>query len=622
MTSPKALVEGKPGSKHLLLGNEAIARGMIEGGVSVASTYPGTPASEIVDSLAAVANEIGIYVEYSTNEKVALEVAAGASLCGLRSSASMKMVGLNVAADALMTLGYIGVRGGMVIITADDPNCYSSQNEQDNRYYALMANIPCLEPSDPQEAKDMLLDAYGISEELELPVLYRSVTRLSHTRKPVVFGEVGEPRKAEFVRDHGRFVMVPSNARARHAVLLEKMDSAKRISDESPYNKGFGSGELGIIASGVAFNYVMDAIEETGADASVLKIGMIHPLPEERILEFLKDRSSALVVEELEPFLEMRIRSLANKHSLKTKILGKEEASLPRCGELSIKRVALAISKAVGRDFGVRFENPELSELHLQIPTRPPVLCPGCPHRASFYAMKASGMGDAIFITDIGCYALGSLPPLSIGDALLCMGASAGLSAGVSKATGKPVVGIVGDSTFFHASIPGLINAVYNGHRIIYAVLDNLTTAMTNFQPHPGSGLDSLGRPSKRILIEEVARGCGVEFVRVVDPFDLKSSRTALREALAFEGPSVLIFRRECAILEARRRAEGGPRRPPYAIDYGKCTGCLLCLNRFGCPAMILEGGRISIDPILCNGCGFCAQICPQGAIEASANED
>ncbi|MEM2364451.1 MAG: indolepyruvate ferredoxin oxidoreductase subunit alpha [Candidatus Bathyarchaeia archaeon] len=617
LVNSKVLAEGKPGSKQLLLGNEAIARGLIEGGVSVATTYPGTPASEIVDSLAAIAEEVGIYVEYSTNEKVALEVAAGASLSGLRSSTSMKMVGLNVAADALMTLGYLGVRGGMVIITADDPNCHSSQNEQDNRYYALMANIPCLEPSDPQEAKDMVLDAYRISEELELPILYRSVTRLSHSRRPVVFGEVGRPRKAEFKKDYERFVMVPSNARVRHVALLEKMESAKRISDTSSYNKRLGDGEFGIITSGNAFNYVMDAIGAIGADASVLKIGMIHPLPERRVLEFLADYETVLVIEELEPFLEMGIRALANKHSLGTKILGKEELRLPRHGELSIKQVALAISKALGRDPGVKFENPEISKLILEIPARPPILCPGCPHRASFYAIKASGIGDAIFITDIGCYALGSLPPLSVGDVLLCMGASAGLSAGVSKATGKPVVGIVGDSTFFHASIPALINAVYNHHRFVYVVLDNMTTAMTNFQPHPGSGLDSLGRPSKRILIEDVARGCGVELVRVIDPFDLKSAVGALKEALAFKGPSVVIFRRECAILEAKRA--GG--RPSYVIDEAKCTRCLLCINRFGCPAIMLEKGP-SIDPSLCNGCGFCAKVCPQGAIGVLGDED
>ncbi len=619
MANPKVLAEGKPGSKHLLLGNEAIARGIIEGGVSVATTYPGTPASEILDSLAAIAEEVGIYVEYSTNEKVALEVAAGASISGLRSSTSMKMVGLNVAADALMTLGYLGIRGGMLIITADDPNCYSSQNEQDNRYYALMANIPCLEPSDPQEAKDMVLDAYWVSEELELPILYRSVTRLSHSRRPVVLGEVGRPRKAEFERDYGRFVMVPSNARVRHAALLERMEAAKRISDASPYNRRLGDGELGVITSGNAFNYVMDAIEAIGANASVLKIGMIHPLPEGKVLKFLADHDTVLVIEELEPLLEMGIRALANKHSIGTKILGKEELRLPRHGELSIKQVALAISGALGKDPGIRFENPEASRIPLEIPARPPVLCPGCPHRASFYAIKASGIGDAIFITDIGCYALGSLPPLSVGDVLLCMGASAGISAGVSKATGKPVVGIVGDSTFFHASIPALINAVYNRHRFVYVVLDNMTTAMTNFQPHPGSGLDSLGRPSKRILIEEVAKGCGVEFVRVIDPFDLKSTIGAMREAMAFEGPSVVILRRECAILEARR-AEGA--RSPYIIDEAKCTRCLLCLNRFGCPAITLEGGKPSIDPSLCNGCGFCAKICPQGAIRASGDEN
>lgn len=619
MANPRVLVEGKPGSKHLLLGNEAIARGIIEGGVSVATTYPGTPASEIVDSLAAIAEEVGIYVEYSTNEKVALEVAAGASLSGLRSSTSMKMVGLNVAADALMTLGYLGVRGGMLIITADDPNCYSSQNEQDNRYYALMANIPCLEPSDPQEAKDMVLDAYRISEELELPILYRSVTRLSHSRRPVVFGEVGRPKKAAFERDYGRFVMVPSNARARHVALLERMEAAKRISDASPHNRRIGDGEFGIITSGNVFNYVMDAIEAIGANASILKIGMIHPLPEGKVLEFLADHETVLVIEELEPFLEMGIRALANKHSIGARILGKEELRLPRHGELSIKRVALAISRALGKDPGIAFENPEASRIPSEIPARPPALCPGCPHRASFYAIKALGISDAIFITDIGCYALGASPPLSVGDVLLCMGASAGLSAGVSKATGKPVIGIVGDSTFFHASIPALINAVYNRHRFVYVVLDNMTTAMTNFQPHPGSGLDALGRPSKRILIEEVSRGCGIEFIRVIDPFDLESALGALREALAFEGPSVVIFRRECAILEARR-AEGG--RPPYAIDEAKCTRCLLCLNRFGCPAITLEGGRPAIDPSLCNGCGFCAKICPQGAIGVSGDED
>ena len=621
MPDPRLLLEDKLGKKTLLLGNEAIARGALEAGISVVTTYPGTPASEIGDTLSEIAKDAGLYMEYSTNEIVAVEVAAGAANCGVRALTAMKHVGLNVAADAVMTLAYIGVRGGYVIVTADDPGCYSSQNEQDNRFYALLSNLPCLEPSNPQEAKDMTVSAVEVSEKLELPVLLRTTTRVSHTRGPVVYGKLAKPNlKGEFVKDVKRMVMVPAHARIMHARLLEKLEAAKEISEKSPYNVEVrrGNGEYGIISSSAAYNYAEEARELLGLDASVLKLGMTYPLPEKMIGKFLKKHKKVIIIEELEPYLEMQIKAVAKDYAPSVEIYGKISLTyFPRKGELSTRAVTTGMAKITGRKPPINFDKLDAaySEISKDLPSRPPILCAGCPHMASFYVIgKATGK-RAIYPTDIGCYALGAAPPLSIGDILICMGASIGAAQGISKVADKDVVAVIGDSTFFHAAIPGLVNAVYNNHKVVLVVLDNLTTAMTGHQPHPGTGKTGMQTQGKRILIEKVAEGCGVKYVKVVSPFNVKEAENTLKEALKHEGSSVIIFRAPCALMTMRERRRKGEEVAPYRITE-KCTNCMACIKLLGCPALTIENEKVSINEVLCVACGLCASVCPYNAIE------
>ena len=498
----------------LLLGNEAIARGILEAGISVVTTYPGTPASEIGDSVSKIASKAGLYMEYSTNEIVAVEVAAGAANCGIRALAAMKHVGLNVAADIVMSLAYAGVRGGFVIVTADDPECYSSQNEQDNRFYALLSNLPCLEPSDSQEAKDMTVSAIEISEKLELPALLRTTTRVSHTRGPVEYGRLTKPNlKGRFIKDVKRLVMVPANSRPKHPVLLKKLEEAKAISEASPYNRIVHQGksrEFGIISSSSAYNYAIEAVDLIGLDASVLKLGMTYPLPERMIGAFLKRHKKIIIVEELEPYLEMQVKAVAKDYACDVEIYGKIGVQyFPRDGEFSTRIVANSVANIARRKLPIDFEkiDKKYAEVAKDLPPRPAILCAGCSHRASFYVMRKVAGEKAVYSTDIGCYALGCAPPLSAGDIMTCMGASVGTAEGISKAISESTIAIIGDSTFFHAGIPGLINAVYNNHKIVVAVLDNLATAMTGHQPHPGTGMTGMHKPTERILIERVAEG-------------------------------------------------------------------------------------------------------------------
>ena len=618
-------IVGDPGSRRLLLGNEAIARGALEAGVHVVTAYPGTPSSEIADTLSEVAKDLGFYMEYSVNEKVAVEVAAGAAICGARALVSMKHVGLNVASDTLMTLAYVGVKGGLVIVTADDPFAWSSQNEQDNRYYALLANIPCLEPSNPQEAKDMLLYGFSLSEQLELPVMLRLVTRVSHMRGVVTLGPVAKKESGtfEFPKDPQRFVMVPANARIRHVVLLEKMDSALKISEKSVFNRALGRGKVGLVTSGASFNYCLESLAILKMKASVLKLGMIHPLPARLISKFVRRHKPVIVIEELEPYLEFQVKALSRRAS-NAPIYGKLEGLFPRHGELSTRKVVAALSKILHKSLPIDFDkiDDQASKAEKLAPSRPPVLCPGCAHRAAFYAVKVAAGNKAIYSTDIGCYALGVQPPLSVGDILICMGASVGLASGVSKIVNDPVLGIVGDSTFFHASIPGIINAVYNSHKFVYIILDNQTTAMTRFQPHAGTGITGMGEQTKPILIEEIAKACGVEFVRVVDPFDLKLAISTVREALQHPAPSVVVFRRLCAILDLQSKRRKGEKIPQYQVEDSKCNGCMACVKLLACPAILVAEGKVSIDDTLCVGCGVCTQICPMDAIVKVGEEN
>lgn len=625
MPNSRVLLKDEVGKRVLLLGNEAIARGVLEAGMGVVTTYPGTPASEIGDSISAIAAEAGLYMEYSTNEIVAVEVAAGAANSGVRTLTAMKHVGLNVAADAVMTLAYIGVKGGYVIVTADDPGCYSSQNEQDNRFYALLSNLPCLEPSNAQEAKEMTISAVEISEKLELPILLRPTTRVSHTRGPVIYGKLRKPNlKGEFIRDVKRMVMVPANARQMHVRLLEKVEKAKEISETSPYNRIVreGSSGLGIISSSSAYNYAVEAAHLLGLDASILKLGMTHPLPEKMIAEFLKNHEKIVVVEELEPYLEMQVKATAKDYAPNVKIYGKiGRLYFQRNFELSTRKVMMGLAEITGKEPPIDFRriDEEYAEIVKDLPSRPPILCAGCPHRASFYVIKKATGENAIYTTDIGCYALGIAPPLKVGDILICMGASIGTAQGISKTTGKQTIAVLGDSTFFHAAIPGLINAVYNNHKVTLVVLDNLTTAMTGSQPHPGTGVTGMRSPSERILIEKVAEGCGVKYVKVVDPFKIKESTAVLKEALQHDGPSVVVFRSPCALMAAREKRRKGEKIVPLKITE-ECTNCMVCIKLLGCPALIIEDGKVTINEALCTACGLCVSVCPYNAIECKGN--
>jgi indolepyruvate ferredoxin oxidoreductase alpha subunit len=616
------LLQDSPKKRALLLGNEAIARGILEAGISVVTTYPGTPASEIGDAVSEIAPQAGVYMEYSINEMVAVEVAAGAANCGVRALSAMKHVGLNVAADALMTLAYMGVKGGYVIVTADDPECYSSQNEQDNRFYALFSNLPCLEPSDSQEAKDMTVSAIEISEKLELPVLLRTTTRVSHTRGPVTYGKLTKPNlKGEFVRDAKRMVLVPANSRPMHTVLLQKAERAKEISETSPYNlvvRENKKSRLGVISSSAAHNYAIEALATLGLDANVLKLGMTHPLPEKMIGSFLKKQEKVVVVEELEPYLEMQVKAIAKDYAPDVRIYGKMgTVCFPRDGELSPRSVVTGLAEITGKKSPVNFEeiDKKYAALQKDLPRRPPILCAGCPHRASFYVVKKATDGKAVYPNDIGCYALGFAPPLNIGDAFICMGSSVSMAQGINKVTGKDTVPVIGDSTFFHAAIPGLINAVYNNHKITLVVLDNLATAMTGHQPHPGTGVTGMGISTETVLIENVAEGCGVRHVKVVDPFNVKEATAALKEALQHQGPSVLVFRSPCVLMVVRERRRKGAEINVCKIT-DKCTDCMACIKLLGCPALILEEGKVGINEALCTACGLCSSVCPYKAIE------
>jgi indolepyruvate ferredoxin oxidoreductase alpha subunit len=627
MPNSRVLLQDEPRKRVLLLGNEAIARGILEAGISVVTTYPGTPASEIGDSISAIAADAGLYMEYSVNEIVAMEVAAGAANCGVRALTAMKHVGLNVAADALMTFAYVGVRGGYVIVTADDPECHSSQNEQDNRFYALFSNLPCLEPSNPQEAKDMTISAIEISEKLELPVLLRTTTRVSHTREPVVYGRLTKPRlKSEFVKDVKCLVMVPANSRPKHDVLLRKMEKAKEITETSPYNRITHKGkskQYGLISSSSAYNYAVEAAELLCLDVDILKLGMTHPLPEKIIGQFLEKHEKVIVIEELEPYLEMHTKVIAKDYAPTIEIYGKmKKPFFPRSGELSTRAVLIGLASVTGKKLPFDFAkiDAEYAEATREIPSRPPILCAGCPHRASFYIIKRVAGEKAIYPTDIGCYALGIAPPLEVGDIMVCMGASVGMAQGISKATDAHIVATIGDSTFFHAGIPGLVNAVYNNHKFVLAVLDNLTTAMTGHQPHPGTGITGMHTPSERVAIEKIAEGCGAKHVRVVDPFRIKEAEAVLREALRYRGPSVVVFRAPCALMAVRARRRKGLELMACKITE-KCTNCMACIKLLGCPGLILEDGKVSIDESLCVACGLCASVCPYKAIECKTKD-
>ena len=613
------LLSDETGQEMLMLGNEAIARGAIEAGVAFASTYPGTPSSEISLNFFQMSQESDLYFEYSTNEKVALEVASAAANSGLRSMCIMKHVGLNVAADALMTLAYVGVKGGMVIVTADDPFMFSSQNEQDNRYYGRLAGLPIFEPSSVPEAKEMIGEAFEVSEQLQEPVLFRTTTRINHSNAFVPLGKITPPNtKGDFTKDPFNLVTVPAVSRNLHVKLLKNIDKAEQLAEASAYNIISGNGKLGIVCNGVSYGYVSDAIKDLNiADkVKVLRLGFSYPLPRKLIKDYLKSCDKILVVEEGEPVMEEAFRSLAQEEKLTITIKGKDEALFSRLYEFD----PALVRQAIATFFDLPYNPP--AKLNLddvpELPQRPPNLCAGCSHRATYYAVKKAAEGkETIYPTDIGCYTLGLLPPLSMADFLICMGSSVGTACGFSQATDKKVIGFIGDSTFFHSGIPGLVNAVFNNHNFTLVILDNGTTAMTGHQPHPGVdmshfNLDGYGR----ISIETVVKALGVPHVTTIKPYKIKKSIAAIKEALDFEGVSVVISEEMCTLYA--RGLKLLKERAFRVTD--KCKNHRDCINELACPAFYLDNEQVKIDEDMCVGCAICAQICPENAILPAKN--
>lgn len=579
--------------KMLLMGNEAIARGAMEAGINLATSYPGTPASEILGALARHAKDVGFYAEWSINEKVAVELAAGAAYAGARAIVSMKQMGLNVAADAVMSLAYIGVRGGLVLVVADDPGPHSSQTEQDTRLFARFAGLPVLDPSSPAEAYAMTKYAFALSEELQLPVILRPTTRCCHSCQDVEVGTISPPRPVPGFAKSPEWVILPSLSARKHHWLIEQENRARILFNDCPFNYASLQGRTGVIASGISYSYVVEALEALGAEVSLLKIGTPYPLPEEKVVEFLTHLDQVLIVEEQEPVVEDQVIRIAWRHLIPCHVSGKHDNYLPRTGEFNVDIVKNALS----RFLGIRVT--PLEEVSLpDLPGRSPLLCAGCPHRGSFYAFKRAARGqEVIFSGDIGCYTLGAAPPLKALDTCLCMGASLGLAQGLARVEPhRRVVAFIGDSTFFHAGLSALANAVHNKTKVTIAVLDNGTTAMTGHQSHPGLTID----------IAAVARGLGVETVLEADPYNLEATVAAASQALAAPGPSVVLLRRPCPQLTSSTSY--------CTVDPAACTGCVLCLKELGCPSLVKNEDKITINPT-CNGCGLCAQICPSGAI-------
>ncbi|OYT55117.1 MAG: indolepyruvate ferredoxin oxidoreductase subunit alpha [Candidatus Altiarchaeales archaeon ex4484_2] len=574
------------GKKVVLSGNESIARGALESGITLATGYPGTPSTEILEYIAAKAGR-DVHAEWAVNEKVALETAVGASYSGVRALCCMKHVGVNVAADPLVTLAYTGVRGGLVLVAADDPGMHSSQNEQDSRFYAKFAKIPLLEPSDAGEARDMVRDAFILSEKTGLPVMLRTLTRVSHTSEPVEFSPVKKQKKPKLDVNRREWVMVPAYARVRHKILNQKQGKLIKYSEESGYNNVVkGGGELGVIASGVCFSYAMEFHQ---GDYSVLKIGS-YPLGEKLLKNFLEGKKEILVLEEGEPFVEDQVRCLHPN------VKGKRTGDIPLEGELTPEIVSLALGRkqVINQGSGIK------------LPQRPPVMCPGCPHRGSFYALKQN---QPLIVTgDIGCYTLGVQKPLEALDTCLCMGASIGKAAGMSHSGAESVAAVIGESTFLHSGITSLMSAAYNQANILVLILDNSSVAMTGQQPTPATGVNIRGERTKKISIEEVCRSCGVDSVDVINPYRVGEMKELIGKRLGQDGVRVIVARAPCVMLGG---VFGGDR---YVV--GDCNACRKCLE-LGCPAISFDEKehRAAISH-LCIGCGVCAQICPFDAIK------
>ena len=571
--------------KKLMLGNEATARGLYEAGCRVVSSYPGTPSTEITEYAATYDD---IYCEWAPNEKVGLEVAFGASLAGARAACCMKHVGLNVAADPLFTLSYTGVNGGLVICVADDPGMHSSQNEQDSRHYAEAAKLPMLEPSDSAEAKEFAKLAFQLSEEYDTPVILRTCTRIAHSQAAVELCDRENDDIKPYEKNPKKYIMAPANAIARHPKVEDRQAKIATYAETSPLNRvEYADGEMGIITSGTCYQYVKEVF---GDSVSVMKLGMVNPLPKNLILDFASKVKRLVVIEELDPYIENYCKSLG------LKVDGKN--IFPITGEFSQRLIA----EGLGKDI------PEFTQADA-VPVRPPVMCAGCPHRGLFYVLAKKKLH---VLGDIGCYTLGSAAPLNAIDSVICMGASVSGVHGFNKALGKDAenktVAVIGDSTFMHSGMTGLANIAYNGTNSTVIIVDNSITGMTGHQQNPTTGYNIKGDPATKIDLEALCHALGINRVRVVDPYDLKATEAAITEELAADEPSVIISRRPCALLKYVKA------KPALAVDSDACRGCKMCM-KIGCPAISMKDGKAKVDETLCVGCGVCKQMCAFNAI-------
>ena len=601
--------------QEFLMGNQAIALGALAAGVRLVAGYPGTPSTEVLETVAKNRQE-NTYVEWSVNEKSAMEVGAGAAYTGARTMVTMKQVGLNVAADPLMSLEYIGVKGGMVILVADDPGPISSQTEQDTRHFARFSKLPCFDPSTVQEAYDMVQEAFEYSEKYGTPVFFRSTTRVSHGYASIQVKDVEEYKNVEpegFVKDTKRWVIFPKLSYQAHINIEARNEELAKVFSQYKRNLLIPAEEdckelkKGIATGGFNYTYVTEAMANLG-QLRELKVSTPHPFPEQLAVEFLTGLEEVLCIEELDPVIERELIYIAGKYHLPVKILGKLSHHVKNSGENTRDSVLADIAAFMGRQLPEQGENGQAVPAP-ELPVRPPVLCAGCPHRASFYAVKKAMQGrKTIFCGDIGCYTMGNAMPLDMVDTCLCMGAGLGIAQGVGHIEpDTSCFAFVGDSTFFAAAIPGVVNAVYNQAEMTLVVLDNSTTAMTGHQPHPGTGHTMMGEVVAKVNIEAVLQGIGVTAVETVNPLDLAKSIEVVRKMAGLPGVKAIIFKYPCiAITKPKGK---------MSVDIDKCVGCRKCIREIGCPGLIIRDGQVTIDESLCTGCGLCSQICPFEAI-------
>lgn len=599
--------------KEYVMGNSAIAIGALCSGVKLVAGYPGTPSTEIIETICKVPHK-GVHLEWSVNEKAAMEVAAAAAYAGARTMVTMKQVGLNVASDPLMSLAYVGVRGGMVIVVADDPGPISSQTEQDTRRFASFCRIPVLDPSSPEEAFDMVKDAFVLSEKYHTPVILRPTTRVCHGYASISFDENYEAKDPSgFEKDSSKWVIFPKLSYNNHRLIEERLPVIAEDLSSYGYNriiKDSRKSGKAVLASGISLAYVRECI--SNLDLKVIGIASAFPLPKSFLLEALNGVDELICFEELSPFLEEELLKLCGEHQLKIRIKGKLTGDVPHSGELGVNKVQSILNKFLGRND--KSEGISFTEKIPDPPQRPPVLCAGCPHRGSFYAVKvATGRKKTYLCGDIGCYTLGNALPLDMVDTCLCMGAGITMAQGFNHLDKEAKsFAFIGDSTFFASGISGIVNAVYNEADITVCILDNATTAMTGHQPHPGTGFNLQGNYVDKIDIESVLKGIGVKKVMTVNPHDLKASVAAVKECMKVDGVKAIIFRAPCiSIVKLKDKCR--------VMD--KCSNCNICINKLGCPAMSLKNDKVVIDESLCVGCTLCAQLCPHKAIERIHHE-